>query len=86
MPAEKTHRRQKALAEYNKSFRTLARSRVAAARASIASSAKGPESAEAVKQAITALDRAASKGVIHRNNAARRKSRLMHRLNKAAAS
>jgi small subunit ribosomal protein S20 len=33
--------------------------------------------------AISALDRAAKKGVIHRNNAARRKSRLMHRLHVA---
>ena len=33
------------------------------------------------KQAIKALDRAAEKGVIHKNNAARRKSRLMKRLN-----
>ncbi len=31
-------------------------------------------------QAISALDRAAGKGVIHPNNAARRKSRLMKRL------
>ena len=29
------------------------------------------------------LDKAAEKGVIHRNNAARRKSRLMHKLNQA---
>jgi small subunit ribosomal protein S20 len=35
------------------------------------------------RQAIIALDRAAEKGVIHRNNAARRKSRLMRNLNKA---
>ena len=31
--------------------------------------------------AISALDRAATKGVIHPNNAARRKSRLMKKLN-----
>jgi len=37
------------------------------------------------REAIQALDRAASKGVIHRNNAARRKSRLMKRLNQALA-
>lgn len=30
--------------------------------------------------AISALDRAVSKGVVHRNNAARRKARLMKRL------
>ncbi len=40
-----------------------------------------PTSEEAVRQAISALDRAASKGVIHKNNAARRKSRLMASLN-----
>ncbi len=36
--------------------------------------------AAAVKEAISALDKAAVKGVIHANNAARRKSRLMKRL------
>jgi small subunit ribosomal protein S20 len=39
-----------------------------------------------VLDAIKALDKAASKGVIHPNNAARRKSRLMKKLNQAAAS
>lgn len=38
------------------------------------------ESRTAVLEAISALDKAASKGVIHQNNAARRKSRLMKRL------
>ena len=41
---------------------------------------------EAVTAAITSLDKAAEKGVIHPNNAARRKSRLMNKLNKAQAS
>jgi len=36
---------------------------------------------EAVKQAISILDRTARKGIIHSNNAARRKSRLMKKLN-----
>jgi small subunit ribosomal protein S20 len=34
-------------------------------------------------QAVSALDRAAQQGIIHKNNAARRKSRLMQRLNQA---
>ena len=34
-----------------------------------------------VQNAIRALDKAAAKGVIHKNNAARRKSRLMARYN-----
>jgi small subunit ribosomal protein S20 len=36
---------------------------------------------EAVRQAISALDRAAQRRVIHPNNAARRKSRLMRKFN-----
>ena len=35
---------------------------------------------EQVKLAVSQLDRAVAKGVLHRNNAARRKSRLMKRL------
>lgn len=38
------------------------------------------EARTAVMQAISALDKAAEKGIIHKNNAARRKSRLMKRL------
>ncbi len=38
---------------------------------------------EAVAAAIVALDKAAEKGIIHRNNAARRKSRLMAKANAA---
>ena len=40
---------------------------------------------EAVVAAISSLDRAAEKGVIHPNNAARRKSRLMKKLNQMQA-
>ena len=36
---------------------------------------------EAVRDAISAIDRAAARGAIHPNAAARRKSRLAHRLN-----
>ena len=39
------------------------------------------EAREAVHAAVSALDKAAEKGIIHKNNAARRKSRLMRRLN-----
>lgn len=39
----------------------------------------------AVAKAVRALDRAAEKKVLHDNNAARRKSRLLKKLNKAAA-
>lgn len=40
------------------------------------------EAAEkAVRDAVSELDRAVKKGILHRNNADRRKSRLMKRLN-----
>ena len=41
---------------------------------------------EAVAVAISSLDKAAEKGIIHSNNAARRKARLMKKLNAAQAS
>ncbi|OGO26205.1 MAG: 30S ribosomal protein S20 [Chloroflexi bacterium RBG_16_54_11] len=42
-----------------------------------------PEDARAASlTAISTLDKAAEKGIIHKNNAARRKSRLMRRLAK----
>ncbi len=41
------------------------------------------EAQKAVATAITSLDKAAEKGLIHPNNAARRKSRLMKKLNEA---
>ena len=41
------------------------------------------EAREAVRLAVSSLDKAAAKGVIHKNNAARRKARLMRQLNQA---
>lgn len=41
---------------------------------------------KAVVAAVTSLDKAAEKGIIHPNNAARRKSRLVKKLNEAQAS
>ena len=39
----------------------------------------------AVNKAVQMLDRTAGKGIIHRNNAARRKSRLLHKFNDRSA-
>ncbi len=38
-----------------------------------------------VSQTVSTIDKAAEKGIIHKNAAARRKSRLMKRANKASA-
>lgn len=43
-------------------------------------------SEDAVKAAVSALDRAAQKGIIHANAAARSKSRLLKRFNLATAT
>jgi small subunit ribosomal protein S20 len=48
--------------------------------------ANGIAGETAVKLALKELDSAATKGMIHKNTAARRKSRLMKKLNAAKAS
>ncbi len=40
----------------------------------------------ALKTAVKALDKAAEKGIIHKNNAANKKSRLTRKFNKIATS
>lgn len=40
----------------------------------------------ALKDAIPIIDKAVSKGIIHKNNAARKKSRLMRKVNTLAPS
>lgn len=59
----------------NRVYRGEARIAVKGARTAMDASA--PESKEELMKAISALDKAVQKGVIHKNNAARRKSRLM---------
>jgi small subunit ribosomal protein S20 len=75
--SEKKHQR-------NVAVKSATRTYVKRARTAIA---QNP--ADAQKEliaAVSALDVAARKGVIHKNNAARRKSRLMKRYNAAAAN
>ena len=62
----------------NRNFRGFARTAVNQARAAFSDNA--PETKESVLKAISALDQAAERGVIHKNNAARRKGRLMKKL------
>jgi len=69
----------------NKVWRTRARTNIKRARSAMESGEKAA-AVEAVNVAIRELDKAASKGVIHRRNADRRKSRLMKQLAKLEAS
>lgn len=63
----------------NRVYRGRARTFIQRARVLVLAEEKD-QAEQTVKEAIRALDIAASKGVIHRNNAARRKSRLMKSL------
>jgi small subunit ribosomal protein S20 len=69
----------------NRIVRGSTRTAVRKARATI-HTGKVQDAETAVLSAISALDRAAEKGVIHKNNAARRKSRLMRQLNQIRAA
>ncbi|PDV97967.1 30S ribosomal protein S20 [Candidatus Chloroploca asiatica] len=68
--------------ERNTVYRSRVKTMVKKAEMSIFS---GTPDEEAVRDAISTLDKAAVKGIIHKNNAARRKSRLMKKLNAASA-
>ncbi len=67
----------------NRVYRSSARTFVKKARASILGEASPEAQLGALREAIRALDVAAERGVLHKNNAARRKSRLMKLYNKA---
>ncbi len=69
----------------NKSIQSLCKTNITKAERLIFSG-ELQSAQEAAVAAISSLDRAAEKGVIHPNNAARRKSRLMKKLNEARTS
>ncbi len=76
--AQKRQRQEQKRRLRNRMVKSVVKTNVTKARQALAS---GVESEAAVRAAVSELDRAAKKGVIHRNNAARRKSRLMKQLN-----
>jgi small subunit ribosomal protein S20 len=80
--AEKRMRQEQKRRAHNRSVKSIVKTQVTKARQAITVTSVGAEDAEAaVRAAVSELDRAAKKGVIHKNNAARRKSRLMKQLN-----
>jgi small subunit ribosomal protein S20 len=68
--------------ERNKAVRSELKTRVKTA----LKSAGSDDGTEALRLAIKRLDKAATKGVIHKNQAANRKSKLMKRFAAASAS
>ncbi|MCK4698648.1 MAG: 30S ribosomal protein S20 [Dehalococcoidia bacterium] len=83
--AQKSARIMQQKAQRNKPIRSSVKTTITKARKLILQ--KDLDAAqEAVKQAAVTLDKAVQKGVLHPNNAARRKSRLMKQLNQALAA
>jgi small subunit ribosomal protein S20 len=85
MPAAKTLRAQDRKAARNRSTRSFTRSRVRAVTEVIETGSKTDDSDASLTSAISALDRAVSKGALHRNTAARKKSRLTKQYNKLSS-
>jgi small subunit ribosomal protein S20 len=67
----------------NRSFKSALKTQLKKARAEIASGAASPVAGE-VRNAVSALQSAASRGVMHKRTAARRVSRLMKAAQKKA--
>ena len=68
----------------NKAARSEIKTRVK--RAVTTAEAGAEDSTEALRLAVKKLDKAAAKGIIHKNQAANRKSSLMRRLAKLSSS
>ena len=85
MPAKKTGRQQAKRALRTRGDRTETRSAMSKASRSVESGDVN-EAETAVKAALVTLDRAVQKGILHKNNVNRRKSRLAVRLNKMKAA
>ena len=80
--AEKRMRQEQKRRLHNRSIKSIVKTQITKARQAITTDSVNAEDAQdAVRAAVSELDRAAKKGVIHPNNAARRKSRLMKQLN-----
>jgi small subunit ribosomal protein S20 len=77
--AEKRMRQERKRRLHNRMVKSIVKTQITKARQAINAGEENAE--EAVRAAVSELDRAAKKGVIHHNNAARRKSRLMKQLN-----
>ncbi|MCB9437408.1 MAG: 30S ribosomal protein S20 [Anaerolineales bacterium] len=64
----------------NRAYRSQTRTQVKKARVAVASG-QVEDAVAQTHEAIRQLDKAATKGILHKRNAARRKSRLMAKLN-----
>jgi small subunit ribosomal protein S20 len=80
----KRNRQNERRRERNKSVRSELKTRIKSADTGAHTGAE--DAADRVRRAVKALDMAAAKGIIHKNQASKRKSRLMKRVAKAGTS
>jgi small subunit ribosomal protein S20 len=89
LPTTKTAEKEMRVADRrkarNKSIRSQTKTDVSKAESVISSGNLDAARAQ-VKAAVSSLDKETEKGKVHRNNAARRKARLMKKLNQAVAA
>lgn len=84
---KKRNRQNEVLRVKNKGVRSEVKTRIKAALSvAQASTPDADDSVAALRLAVKKIDVAASKGIIHKNQAANRKSGLMRRINALAAS
>ena len=81
MPSKKSHRTVIKNTEYNKPISSKAKTLLRNAIELIEENKDPEEIKKGYKEAISALDKATQKGVLHKNNVARLKSRLSKKLN-----
>ena len=68
----------------NKSLKSALRTAIRRFEDALAGAAR-EEAAEALRKALVAIDKAVTKGILHKNTAARKKSRLTRRFNRQAS-
>ena len=81
MPSKKSHRTVIKNTEYNRPISSKAKTLLKNATELIEENKQPEEIKKSYKEAISALDKATQKGVLHKNNVARKKSRLSKKLN-----
>jgi len=83
LSAAKRLRQTKKRTQRNKMWKGKIKAAVKGAKAGMA---QGTVSQEELRKAIQLIDRAISKGILHKNTGARKKSRLMRQMNKKSAA
>ena len=81
MPSKKSHRTSVKNAEYNRPIASRAKTLLRTSIELIKENKDKDQIQKCYKEAISALDKASQKGVMHKNNVARKKSKLAKKLN-----